>query len=378
MKQDKKPKVERRLFNLLSHLNPIKKSNLLNNTQTILSSSLNNNHTNLQKEDKIELLIQNNKELDLNNKEILEDITVISNKENNNNKENNKLLNNKFTNDINNINTNQLINNFYDKDKVISFVKKLDNNTLQQQNKNNKKNEYTFNPIELLLGESLDEMSFSQTKQTGAKPQQQEITKKLDYYNNRDNTNYSKEYSKLIQESTKSRTQGSDVLLQFSPIVTGQIKQSQVTYISPHAAYTVETLQAGVLLVAHTRADIRRKFINRLCDAAVERSSLIYSIAPQGGVNVATPGVYKLSTHPTLSRRAILNALLRHGAHLLIFGIISTRDDVMSLMDAAYTGYHCVAEIFGESAHDVLSRLEAIGVDVTMLPQNLRIIVPAG
>ncbi|EFC46998.1 predicted protein [Naegleria gruberi] len=186
--------------------------------------------------------------------------------------------------------------------------------------------------------------------------------------------------NQLADASTRSKTSGADVLLQFSPLVSGQIKQAQVTYISPHSASESAdstSMQAGVLLVASTRADLRRAFIERLCQAAVERSALVYSIATQGGVNVSTDGVYKLSTHPTLSRRAILNALLRHGAHLLVFGTISTRDDVMSLMDAAYTGYHCVAEIYGESAHDVLSRLEAIGVDVSMLPQNLRIVVPA-
>jgi hypothetical protein len=186
----------------------------------------------------------------------------------------------------------------------------------------------------------------------------------------------SKESKKKAAESVKNKTTGSDVLVQFSPLVTGQIQRSLVTYLTPHSA-SAESLQAGVLLVASTRADIRRQFINRLCDAAVERSALVYSIAPSGSVNVQSEGVYKLTTHPTLSRRAILSALLRHGAHLLIFGTISTRDDVMALMDAAYTGYHCVAEIYGESAHDVLSRLEAIGVDVTTLPQNLRIVVPA-
>jgi hypothetical protein len=176
--------------------------------------------------------------------------------------------------------------------------------------------------------------------------------------------------------STMKRARGgSDVLVQFSPLVTGRIQRSLVTYLTPHTA-TAESLQAGILLVASTRADIRRQFINRLCDAAVERSALVYSIAPSGSANVQSEGVYKLTTHPTLSRRAILNALLRHGAHLLVFGTISTRDDVMALMDAAYTGYHCVAEIYGESAHDVLSRLEAIGVDVSTLPQNLRIVVP--
>lgn len=97
-------------------------------------------------------------------------------------------------------------------------------------------------------------------------------------------------------------------------------------------------------MVASTRAEVRRQFINKLCDVAIEKSSLIYAIAPSGSINVETNGVYKLTTHPTLSRRAILNALLRHGAHILIFGIINTRDDVMSLLDAVYTGYHCVAE----------------------------------
>ena len=33
--------------------------------------------------------------------------------------------------------------------------------------------------------------------------------------------------------------------------------------------------------------------------------------------------------------------------------------------------------MYGENANDVLSRLEAVGVDISMLPQNLRIIVPA-
>ncbi len=179
-----------------------------------------------------------------------------------------------------------------------------------------------------------------------------------------------------ISDRTKAVTRGSDVLVQFSPLVTGQTHRSLVTYLTSHSA-SAESLQAGVLLVASTRADIRRQFINRLCDAAVEKSALVYAIAPSGSVNVQSEGVYKLTTHPTLSRRAILSALLRHGAHLLVFGTISTRDDVMALMDAAYTGYHCVAEIYGESAHDVLSRLEAIGVDVSTLPQSLRIVVPA-
>ena len=49
----------------------------------------------------------------------------------------------------------------------------------------------------------------------------------------------------------------------------------------------------------------------------------------------------------------------------------------MSLLDAVYTGYHCVAEIYGENAPDVLSRLEAVGVDTSILPQNLRIVIPA-
>lgn len=150
-----------------------------------------------------------------------------------------------------------------------------------------------------------------------------------------------------------------------------------MTYISQHEAFTQETLQAGVVLVAHTRADVRRAFINRLCEAAVAHASLVYAIAPSGGVPVQAEGVYKLFTHPTLSRRAILSAMLRHGAHVLVFGEIATRDDVSAMMDAVYTGYHVVCEIYGESAHDVLARLEAVGVDTSMLPANLRIVVPA-
>jgi Tfp pilus assembly ATPase PilU len=70
----------------------------------------------------------------------------------------------------------------------------------------------------------------------------------------------------------------------------------------------------------------------------------------------------------------------------LIFGTISTREDMMQLMEAVYTGYHCVAEIFGENANDVLSRLgkfitkfylEAVGIDLSILPKNMRIVVPA-
>ncbi len=163
-----------------------------------------------------------------------------------------------------------------------------------------------------------------------------------------------------------------------------QMKKSIITYLNSHSinpsdtTSLSETLQAGVLLVASPRADVRKKFINQICEAAVKKNALVYAIAPSGSVNVTTEGVYKLSTHPTLSRRAILNAMLRHGAHLLVFGTISTRDDVMALMDATYTGYHCVAEIYAENANDALSRLEAIGVDTSMLPQNLRIVVPQG
>eukprot|EP00761_Pharyngomonas_kirbyi_P008004 gb/GECH01008015.1/.p1 GENE.gb/GECH01008015.1/~~gb/GECH01008015.1/.p1 ORF type:complete len:140 (+),score=18.59 gb/GECH01008015.1/:1-420(+) len=114
-------------------------------------------------------------------------------------------------------------------------------------------------------------------------------------------------------------------------MIRGKIKRSLVTYLSPHEAFTVETLQAGVLLVAHTRPNVRRNFIDRLCAAAVERNALVYAIAPSGGVSVSTPGVYRLTTHPTFSRRDILGALLRHGAHLLVFGLMSTRNDVMAL-----------------------------------------------
>eukprot|EP01080_Neovahlkampfia_damariscottae_P004269 gene4269-7605_t len=147
-----------------------------------------------------------------------------------------------------------------------------------------------------------------------------------------------------------------DVLIQFSPLIKGKLKKSKVSYLSPTGPFTTETLQAGILLVASTRAEVRRAFINKLCEAAIEKSLLVYSIAPEGGTNVETNGVYKLSTHPTLSRRGILSALLRHGAHVLIFGVINTRDDIMSLLDAVYTGYHVVAEIYGENANDVLSR----------------------
>lgn len=205
-------------------------------------------------------------------------------------------------------------------------------------------------------------------------PKLSQVHSKIQHIN-KPNISSSKKLSTLAQQRLQRKD--SDVLTQFSPLVSGKIKKSLVTYLSPHQAYTAETLQAGVLLVAHTRAEVRRQFINRLCKAAIERSALVYSVTPQGSVGVTTPGVYRLTTHPTLSRRAILNALLRHGAHLLIFGTINTRDDMMSLMDAVYTGYHCVAEIYGESAHDVLSRLEAVGVDTSILPQNLRIVVPA-
>lgn len=167
-----------------------------------------------------------------------------------------------------------------------------------------------------------------------------------------------------------------DTLIQFDPMVQGRVTKTLVTYLSPTGGFTTETLQAGILLVAHTRAEVRREFINRLCEAAVEKSSLIYSIAPSGSIQVETNGVYKLTSNQTLSRRAILNALLRHGAHVLVFGQINTRDDVMSLLDAVYTGYHCIAEIYGETSFDVLSRLEAVGVDTSILPKNMRIVVP--
>jgi len=167
-----------------------------------------------------------------------------------------------------------------------------------------------------------------------------------------------------------------DTLVQFSPFLQDTFKKSKVSYLSPNGPFQTETLQAGVLLVAHPRSEVRRKFLNRLCEAAVSKSLLIYSINAQGSINVDTDGVYQLTTHPTLSRRAILNALLRHGAHLLVFGVINTRDDVMQMLDAVYTGYHVIAEIFGENALDVLSRLEAVGVDTSLLPQNLRIVVP--
>ena len=62
-----------------------------------------------------------------------------------------------------------------------------------------------------------------------------------------------------------------------------------------------------------------------------------YAISPSGSPSVNTPGVFQLRTHPTLSRRAILSALLRHGAHVLIFGTIGTREDIMQMMEAVYT-----------------------------------------
>jgi hypothetical protein len=73
-----------------------------------------------------------------------------------------------------------------------------------------------------------------------------------------------------------------------------------------------------------------------------------------------------------------MKIVLLFRAHLLIFGPINTREDMMQLMEGVYTGYHCVAEIFGENANDVLSRLEAVGVDMDILPKNLRIVVPNG
>jgi hypothetical protein len=158
--------------------------------------------------------------------------------------------------------------------------------------------------------------------------------------------------------------------------VGDQFAPSRIAYVTQHEALSSETLQAGVLLVAHPRADVRRRFIDRVCRAAVERSLLVYAISPPGSATVSVSGVFRLTTHTTLSRRAILSALLRHGAHVLMFGLVSTRDDVSLLMEAAYTGYQTVAEVVGETPEDVIARLEAIGVDTTMLPQNLRIIVP--
>lgn len=151
----------------------------------------------------------------------------------------------------------------------------------------------------------------------------------------------------------------------------------RIFYISPHEALTSETLQAGVVLVAHPRPEVRRQFVDRVCQAAVERSLLVYAISPEGSNTVSTAGVFRLTTHSTLSRRAILSALLRHGAHVLVFGLVSTRDDVSLLMEAAYTGYHTIAEIVGESSDDVIARLETIGVDASMLPKSLRIVVPS-
>ncbi|KAF0852954.1 Type II secretion system (T2SS)-related protein GspEL1 [Andalucia godoyi] len=169
------------------------------------------------------------------------------------------------------------------------------------------------------------------------------------------------------------REAGSAALPRQSP---PEFTPSRIAYISPHESLSSETLQAGVVLVAHPRPDVRKAFIDRLCQAAVERSLLVYAISPEGSNTVSVPGVFRLMTHATLSRRAILSALLRHGAHVLVFGLVSTRDDVSLLMEAAYTGYHTVAEVFGESPQDVLARLETIGVDATMLPKSLRVIVP--
>ena len=42
------------------------------------------------------------------------------------------------------------------------------------------------------------------------------------------------------------------------------------------------------------------------------------------------------------SRRAILSALLRHGAHVLVFGTIANREDVMQMTEAVYTVCFCV------------------------------------
>lgn len=137
----------------------------------------------------------------------------------------------------------------------------------------------------------------------------------------------------------------------------------------------VASLQAGVVLVASTRPDLRRRFLSAVCRAAVERSMLVYSINPPGSIIVDdVPGVYQLTTHPTLSKRAILAALLRHGAQVLVFGLIATRDDITLMMEAVYTGYTTLCEIHGESPTDVLARLEALGVDANMLPPTMRIV----
>jgi hypothetical protein len=75
------------------------------------------------------------------------------------------------------------------------------------------------------------------------------------------------------------KVQGPDILSKFDPIVKGKLKESKVSYLSP--PFVNETLQAGILLVAHTRSEIRREFINSnflkiilknnkgLCEAAV-------------------------------------------------------------------------------------------------------------
>lgn len=166
--------------------------------------------------------------------------------------------------------------------------------------------------------------------------------------------------------------QESDAKHTLAKFATSSKSQLVISYLNKHDLVNLESLQAGVLLVAHPRANVRRQFIQRLCQAAMERSALVYAIAASGSPNVQVEGVFTLATHPTLSRRAILNALLRHGAHLLIFGTISTRDDVMALMDATYTGYHCVAEIYGESAQDVLSRLEGTEKIIITVISNWR------
>jgi hypothetical protein len=136
------------------------------------------------------------------------------------------------------------------------------------------------------------------------------------------------------------------------------------------------TLQAGVVIVASTVFEQRRRYMEDLCRAAIDRSMLVYSINPPGSVTVTVPGVYQLTTHPSLSKRAILAALLRHGAQVLVFGALASRDDVTLMMEAVYTGYQTICEMHGEGPEDVLARLEAMGVDISMLPSSLRIIVP--
>jgi hypothetical protein len=95
------------------------------------------------------------------------------------------------------------------------------------------------------------------------------------------------EFINHIRTTTKQNTEivtkykkTPDILVQFSPIIKGKIKKSKVSYLSPTGPFTTETLQvisfifnskAGILLVASTRAEVRRSFINKLCEAAIEK-----------------------------------------------------------------------------------------------------------